>query len=717
MLDMAKSIYSLPGPGRGVILLGVAAALLLAASSPRAMAEDAQPPVVTLDRMVVAGTLETVREEIVPSIGASTYTFGLDQVGSIPQGDNAPFNQVLIRAPGVVLDSFGEDHVRGEHGNLQYRINGILLPESLNGFGQEIDSRLIDSVTLTTGSLPAQFGFRTAGIIDVTTKTGSQLAGGQVGLYGGSYDTFQPSFQYGGSSGRSDYYVSLSDKYSDLGIENPTLELRPLHDFSEQLRAFSYVSDQIDAATRVSLLVNASAARFEIPDTPGLTPKYVLLGSLAPDSAGLDERQNEQNEYVVLAYQKSLGDLNFQVAGFSRYGRIHFLPDVPGDLAFSGVASDVTETALATGLQADASRRMGESHTVRAGVLLTAEQTQRDTTNKVFPADAGGAQLSELPVTILDDSRLHGVLAGFYLQDEWHPIDRLTVNYGLRYDLFDASFLREAQLSPRLNVVWKAGDQTSVHAGYSRYFTPPSLQYVSPASIARFAGTTNAPETTADSPPLPEQANYFDLGISRELSPDWRITVDAFYKTARNQQDLGQFGNAVILAPFNYREGLIHGAELGAIYRDRGWSAYANFSFVYTQARDINSAQYEFPTDELAYIATHDIRLDHEGEFSVSSGVSYRWRATKLSADFIYGNGLRAGFANLEKLPPYHPVGLSIERAVHPDLRWLSAIILRLDVVNVLDEKYILRNGTGVGIAAAQYGPRRGVFGGVSFPF
>jgi hypothetical protein len=92
------------------------------------------------------------------------------------QGESSSFQQVLLHAPGVVQEEFGEIHVRGDHGDIQYRVNGVLLPESLNGFGQEVDTHLIQSVTLMTGTMPAQFGDRTAGIIDVTTKTGSMGA-------------------------------------------------------------------------------------------------------------------------------------------------------------------------------------------------------------------------------------------------------------------------------------------------------------------------------------------------------------------------------------------------------------------------------------------------------------------------------------------------------------------------------------------------------------
>ena len=79
----------------------------------------------------------------------------------------------MLRFPGVAQDSFGQLHVRGEHANLQYRIDDVLLPESIPGFGQELETRFADNISLITGSLPAQFGFRTTGVIDIHTKNGA----------------------------------------------------------------------------------------------------------------------------------------------------------------------------------------------------------------------------------------------------------------------------------------------------------------------------------------------------------------------------------------------------------------------------------------------------------------------------------------------------------------------------------------------------------------
>jgi hypothetical protein len=114
-----------------------------------------------MNEVVVSADLDRSREQIAPSLGAVSYTIGPNQIQDIPGGANAPFNQVLLRAPGVVQDSFGQIHVRGEHANVTYRVNGVLLPQgasSVGGFGQEIDTHMVSSVSLITGTLPANSG-------------------------------------------------------------------------------------------------------------------------------------------------------------------------------------------------------------------------------------------------------------------------------------------------------------------------------------------------------------------------------------------------------------------------------------------------------------------------------------------------------------------------------------------------------------------------------
>src|SRR5260221_9396301 len=171
--------------------------------------------------VVIAQRLNEARNGIQTHTGASIYTINEAAIGAEPGGDNQLLNQVIMQAPEVAQDSFGQFHVRGEHNGLQYRLTGIILPEGISVFGKSLDRRLISSMTLVTGALPAEYGLRTAGIIDLKTKSGVIDPGGSVSIYGGSHGTVEPSFNYGGSAGRLNYFVSAGFLRNDLRIEAP----------------------------------------------------------------------------------------------------------------------------------------------------------------------------------------------------------------------------------------------------------------------------------------------------------------------------------------------------------------------------------------------------------------------------------------------------------------------------------------------------------------
>lgn len=192
-----------------VLSLGLAAQPAVAGSRAPdlgALTEAASPSAATvvLDPVdVISQQLDVARVQIQPSLGATTYIFNQEALQTIPQGPNAPLNQVLLQAPGVAQDSFGQVHVRGDHANVQFRINGVELPEGLSVFGQALETRFARSISLITGALPAQYGFQTAGVLDIQTKTGVSNPGLALTAYGGTFSWAQPSFEYGGPMTRS----------------------------------------------------------------------------------------------------------------------------------------------------------------------------------------------------------------------------------------------------------------------------------------------------------------------------------------------------------------------------------------------------------------------------------------------------------------------------------------------------------------------------------
>ncbi len=393
--------------------------------------------------------------------------------------------------------------------------------------------------------------------------------------------------------------------------------------------------------------------RFQIPNNPGQTPDPNGQGFLAGagvagfDSATLDEKQREVNRYGILALQGTLGDkTDYQVAMFQRYTSVLFTPDPVGDLVFNGVASRVFRSSASTGVQGDGSLRLNDAHTLRSGFFFSNERIESDNTSTVFPMVDDGTGTGNVIVggpafTIQDNNPKGGNrLVGLYLQDEWKATDKLTVNYGVRLDHMNA-FVSAGQVSPRLGAVYQWTPQTALHAAYARYFTPPPTELIAPTTVALFQGTSNASEVTQNDPVLPERTNYYDVGVTHQLTTTTKLGVDTYYKDVTNLLDEGQFGQALIFSPFNYREGKIYGIELTANYKKDNLSAYVNAARSVALGKDITSGQFNFGANELAYISDNWVHLDHDQTYTATGGVSYRLGKTDYSANAIYGSGLR----------------------------------------------------------------------------
>jgi outer membrane receptor protein involved in Fe transport len=723
-------------------LVGVCASLLLAPAvhaadrNPHADADPSPatagaggadgPDNATLSTVVVsAQRLNVERSRIETQTGASTYRIDDAAIAAAPGGQNVQLNQVLLQAPDVVQDSFGQLHVRGDHNDLQYRLNGIILPEGISVFSQTLSPRLISSLSLITGALPAEYGLRTAGIVDLSTHSGLLQPGGSVSVYGGSHGTFEPSFDYGGSTGNLSYFVTADLLRNDLGIESPDGSSSPLHDHTTQIHGFGYFEDILDEDNRLSLILGSSNEKFQIPNQHGLEPDLGLDvgGQTQFLSNELNENQRELTQYAILSWQHSHGALNWQSALSSRYTSLTFEPDWTGDLLYNGIAQHAFKGDTALGWQTDAAYKINAAHTVRFGIYLQHDNASSDTTSRVLPTDADGAQTSDIALTVLDNGSQTQWIESAYLQDEWQAVAHLTINYGLRADHYNA-YSSGGQLSPRLNLVWEAAPDTTVHAGYSRYFTPPPFELIGGETLAKFIGSTAAAGVLQDSPPIAERADYYDLGLQQKLlGNSLTLGVDSYYEPSRDLIDEGQFGAPIILTPFNYRVGRIGGVEFTANYTLSAFSAYANLAFQSAKGKGIESSQFNFDPDDLNYIADHYIHLDHEERASASAGVSYLWQQTRFSADMIFGSGLRADLElpdgstipNGDHTPSYTQFNIGVSHAFRIDR--FGPLTARIDVVNLFDKVYQIRSGSGVGVFASQYGARRGLFVGVAQDF
>ena len=216
---------------RNIFLLGGVAAAVAATASlggrtaghSRGELGDITMP----DLDVVSQFLDRARSQIQPNLGATRYEFSRQAVETIPQGDNAPLNQVLLQAPGVAQDSFGQIHVRGDHNEVQYRLDGVQLPEGLSVFGQALETRFAHSMSLITGALPAQYGFLQAACrrhhhqdrAPPTPAARSRSTAARATISSRAFPMADAAVQW-------DYFVTGDCCTTRVGIENPDRELQ-----------------------------------------------------------------------------------------------------------------------------------------------------------------------------------------------------------------------------------------------------------------------------------------------------------------------------------------------------------------------------------------------------------------------------------------------------------------------------------------------------------
>lgn len=720
-----------------------------------------------------AKIFDALRSNLFTTIGTTSYAISHDDIQSLPQGVNQPVEKVLLEAPGVSQDSAASGllHVRNDHANVQFRINGVMLPDGVTGFGSILETNLIGSISLVTGALPAEFGLRTVGLVDITTRTDVFNNSGSISPYGGSRGTFAPLLEYGGTSGTNcgsaapapetlgancflgvQYYFTGRYVQNLEGIENSTASVNPIHDFSQQEKGFGYMSAFLDPSTRLSLIVGTAINAFQIPDVPGQPvgqlgnpPVTTAFGISSFNSSQLNETQTEVTHYGVLALQKSVPGFDGQLAYFTRYNNLQFNPDVVGDLLLNGVASQVTRTTFTNGLQGDASFNVNAANTIRSGFTFSAEKAAVQNFSIAEPCTVCDGSDNGVPQGIRDSTSKLGLLFGIYGQDEWKISDQLTLNAGLRFDQM-YQFVAASQVSPRFSLTYKPFENTTLHAGYARYFTPPVLVEAAPANIELFRNTTAAPSQFLADPVLPERSHYFDAGVAQKiplscssLAPPMftppaagerdcgtlEFGVDAYYKIATDLIDNGNFGQALVLSAFNYARAYNEGVELKGKFTSGNFQAYVNIAAAQQRATDVVSNQYLFDNTmpladlggltEYQYIQSHFIYTDHCQFFTGSAGLSYLWDGTRFSADMFYGSGLRSGDANIGQQQPYAQFNVGL---THEFTGWnMKPLTLRFDVVNILDTLYQIRSGTGIGVFAPQYGPRRGFFAGLSQKF
>ncbi len=690
--------------------------------------EDPEPVTLTL-----SATKEIALEVVAPlppiqhKASSETYSVSRKEIELLPRGNNNELHDVLLTIPGAAYGALKQLHVRQDHANLQFRIDGVPIPDTVSStFSDVISPRAWERADIVLGGMEANVGNKTAALIDITTKSGTKPGFGSVQMFGGSNATLNPSFEYGGTVGEKfRFYAMNSHTATNRGIEPPTLD-RIFHGQSERNQTVFRGDYQLSNSNNVTLLFMNSIAKYQIPTLPGQMQNPTITGLLPAGfspvpSEMVDENQKENNQYGHLVWRHDVASNQFfSLAGYFRHTRATFTTDpfnvlayVPDEAEpFSAGSQD--RTAYSGGARFEYTYVQSKAHLIKTGFHIDRTQAINKTRLFTFLDDGAGNPIGGV-INRDADNRLIGWRQSFWIQDQWSPNDHWTFNVGVRGDA--VQYLRnEGQVSPRVGVTYKHTPSHVFHAYYGRTFTPPNLEAISFARL-NTAGTKAAPEDTTNNQVRAERAHYFEIGSYHALTKWATLQLTGYYKLANFLSDAGQFGTTPLLNFFAFERGWTRGASAALkVQLMKNLIARGNIAWGQCKGYGLQSGHFLLHGEEIADIRTPSgIHCDHQQTLTSSAVLSYRlFDRTTITGQMLFASGLRTaapgGKTNSSHVPSYTIYNLGLSHVI-PLPYDRQKFVLGFDIVNLFDEQYFINFGEGsIGLGVSHAGMPRSFF-------
>ncbi len=667
---------------------------------------------------------------------SETYQLSRKDIEILPKGNNNEVAEVLLTVPSVVYGALKQTHIRQDHANQQFRIDGIPIPDTVTGaFADIVPPRAWERADIILGGMEAQYGNKTALVVDITSKSGTKPGFGSVQMFGGSNETVNPSLEYGGAIGEKfRYYILDSYITTNRGIEPPTLGKTNFHNQSEKNNTYLRGDYQMGNRNNFSWIFLSSVAKYQIPTTPGLEANADVLTLLqAQDptfnpvpSQAVDQSQKENNQYTQLVWRHDLNSSNFFSLGtYFRRGYANFSTDPLNSLAY---ANDVAEAQTANqkrvaysgGVRLDYTWVPTNDHLVKTGFQI--DYTNANNTAQIFAFDTStGAPVSPV-ITSEASNRNIQWREEFWVQDQWSPNDHWTFNLGLRYDQIQG-FYNEGQVSPRIGATYRYNQTNVFHAYYGRLFTPPNVEQIAFTNL-NTEDTTAQPEDPTGFRPRAERAHYFEVGSYHAITQYVTLELTGYYKLSHFLSDAGQFGTTPLLNFFAFNYGWQRGID-GALkvqFTDN-LSGRGNVAWGQCKGYGLQSGQYLLDQAEIDDINSNGgVWCDHSQFMTSSAVLSYRiLERTTVNGQMLYGYGLRTAEegakTNSSHVPSYTVYNASITHVI--PLPWdHQKLLLGFDIINMFDQKYFYNSGEGsIGLGVAHAGAPRSFFGRLQWFF
>lgn len=611
---------------------------------------------------------------------------------------------VVATLPGWATEDNGLLHVRGIDDGFLYVVDGVPVYErldQLSGLGPDLSS--VDSVSVITGFIPAEFGYKAGGVIDVRSKSAHEawIASAQVeqaidestsgGASAGGRLGDRTTLQIGGVAQRSSRFLDPvhPDNLHNEGHSSGT---------AGQIAWASAARDRVNASW------GAGNASYQVPNTE------------SQEAAGQDQQQSIDQLHVTASWQRTWSSATVsQVSAYARRAEAS-LESSPND---TPLLADADRTLVRTGAIA-ALTHQRRNHLVKSGVeiqrLALDEAFRFAVTDEDAAEDAG---FSDAAMEFDQDDpfeffgRATPTMWSVFLQDDWRASASVTISAGIR---FDAShlLLDRHQWSPRIGAAQRLGEKTVLRASASRFFQPPQPENLLLSSseqarqLSPFAGDDEGGGAALE----PERQWAAELGVEHWLGRRLRLDAAFWYRAIREVSDPNVFAGTTIIFPNAVAEGRARGLDLRLeMPRRNGWSGYVNAS----AGRVIQTGPITgglFLEDEVGELGPGvEFVPDHDQRLVLGGGVNWDHSRTgvaiALAARYESGTPIQQDEEDQDRLQPQPGAELvDFDRGrVKPRTvlsllgdvpLWRSgrrAVHVRAAVLNLLDARYAYNFG------------------------
>lgn len=657
---------------------------------------------------------------------STVYQLSRKDVEILPRGNNNDVAEVLLTIPSVVYGGLRQTHIRQDHANQQYRIDGMPIPDTVTGaFADIVPPRAWERSDIILGGMEAQYGNKTAVVVDITSKSGTKPGFGSIQMFGGSNETVNPSFEYGGTIGEKvRLYVMNSYVTTNRGLEPPTLGSTNFHNQSEKNNTYLRGDYQHDNKNSLAWIFLGSVGKYQIPTIPNLEANADVLALLPQGfepvtSQSVNQFQKENSQYSQVAWRHDVNASHFFSLGFYfRRGVADFQTDPLNALAY---ADDVNtaqtasqkRTAYSGGFRLDHTWVPHRHHLVKGGFQF--DYTRASNSSQIYAFDISGGVPAGPAVTLQSTNQNIQTRQEVWIQDQWTPNEQWTFNLGLRGDAIQG-FYNEGQVSPKIGVTYKLNQSNVFHAYYGRQFTPPNVEQVAFWNL-HTENTTAAPDDPTGFRPRAERAHYFEVGSYHAVSRYATFQVTGYYKLAHYLSDAGQFGSTPLLNFFAFQNGWQRGIDGQVVLKfGEELTGRGNVGWGQCKGYGLQSGQFLLDQRTINDISSPGgVFCDHSQFVTSSAVLNYRlFEQTHISGQMLYGYGLRTAEegarTNSTHEPSYTVFNASITHVI--PLPWDNQkMLLGFDLINLFNEKYFYNSGEGsIGLGIAHAGMPRSFF-------